>query len=106
MGHTERRFLVAASIAVLLPLIAVPGAATPAGSSDAAAPPSSVSASPAAFAERFIADDRPTASRAASWQNALELLVLAGICAVAVAFYSAATARRSDTRMPVRVRRR
>ena len=105
MRRTERRFLVAASIGSLLALAATSGAAVPAASGGAVAVSSSLSASPVAFAERAIARDALTSSRrAGTWHDAIELLALAGTCAIAVAFYSAATARRTDTR--ARTRRR
>jgi len=107
MGYTEGRFLVAASIAVLLALDAGPGTAASAAPGDAATPQSSVSASPVTFAERRAGDERPARPRGAdSWRDALELIALAGTCAIAVAFYSAATARRTDTRAGRRGRRR
>jgi hypothetical protein len=107
MGRTERRFLVATSIVFLLAASAAAGAAAPA--SDATIEQSSsvsASASPTAFAERAIAGSNHTGPGTTSWQNAIELIVLAGTCAIGVAFYSAATARRTHTRVPVRARRR
>jgi hypothetical protein len=105
MGRTERRFLVAASIASLLALTATTGAATPVASDGVVAVSADRSASAVAFAERAIARDHPKGNRrTSSWRTAIELIALAGTCAMAMAFYSAATARRTDT--PVRVRRR
>ena len=106
MGRTERRFLVATSIVVLLAASAAAGAAAPAASDAATERPSSLSASPVAFAERVIARSDHAGRGAGSWQNAIELIALAGTCAIAVAFYSAATAQRTDTHVPVRIRRR
>ncbi len=106
MGRTERRFLVSASIAFLLALSAATGAAAPAALDDTTERSSSLSASPVAFAERVTAGSRHTGRGTESWQNAIELIALAGTCAIAVAFYSAATAPRPDTPVPVRVRRR
>jgi hypothetical protein len=103
MGRTVRWLLAAGSIVFALALSVMPGAAAPSALDDASARSSSRSAPPAVFAERATARD---GHAAASWQNAIELIVLAGTCAIAVAFYSAATARRSDTPVPVRVRRR
>ena len=107
MGRTERRFLVAGSIVFLLAVSAPGGAAGPAGF-DATSDRTLISASPAVFAERITAGDgRAGGVRAGeSWSSAIELIVLAGTCAIVVAFYSAATAPRTDTRVPVRVRRR
>jgi hypothetical protein len=105
MRRRQRRFLVAASIASLLALTAAAGADTATASAGAVAVSSSLPASAVAFAERAIARDQPTdRRRAGSWRNALELMALVGTCAIAAAFYSAATARRTDTL--VRVRRR
>ena len=107
MGRTERRVLVAASIAFLLALTAATVAATPAAPGEASPAASPASASAVAFAEWVTARERPTGGReAGSWQNAIELIALAGTCAIAVAFYSAATAPRTDSPEPVRVRRR
>jgi hypothetical protein len=103
MGRTEQRLLVAGSIVFLLAVSATTG--TAASDAFAATTDRVSSASPAAFAERITADGRNAAVRD-SWQNAIALIVLTGICATAVAFYSAATAQRTDTPVPVRVRRR
>jgi hypothetical protein len=108
MGPTERRFLgAAAAIAFLLGLSAPTGAAPP-GASDAAPIASpTLSESPAAFAERVTAGgDGSGTRRAGSWQSAVELIALVGTCAIAVAFYSAATAQRSDPPVAGRRRRR
>ena len=105
MGRTERIFLVAAAIAFLLGLSAPTGAAPPDASDASPTASPTLSESPAAFAERVTAGgDGSGARRAGSWQNAVELIALVGTCAIAVAFYSAATARRSDP--PVAGRRR
>ena len=103
MERTDRRLLVAGLIVVLLAVSAATGAAASdafAGTTDRVA-----SASPVAFAERITGDGHHAAARD-SWQNAIALIVLAATCAIAVAFYSAATAQRTDTPVPVRVRRR
>ena len=105
MGRTERRFLGAAAIAFLLGLSAPTGAAPPDASDGAPTASPTLSESPAAFAERVTAGgDGSGTRRAGSWQNAVELIALVGTCAIAVAFYSAVTARRTDTSM--RIRRR
>ena len=109
MGRTERRWFVGMSIGVLLAVSAATGNAASLGPDAVIDPSSSRSASPAAFAERITTrDSRAIAVRAAaSWQNAIELMVLAGACALAVAYYSAATAAPTDLQsVPVRVRRR
>jgi hypothetical protein len=108
MGRTERRWFVEMSIGFLLAASAATGAAASVGTDVAIEPSSSRSASPAAFAERITTrDSRAVALRgAAAWQNAIELIVLAGVCAIAVAYYSAATAAPTDLQsVPVRVRR-
>jgi hypothetical protein len=108
MGCTERRFFVATSIVVLLAVGVTTGATASARPDGATEPSSSLVASPTAFAQRITADDaRGVGLRGTdSWHNAIALIVLAGTCAIAVAFYSAATAQRTDTQVPVRVRRR
>jgi hypothetical protein len=63
MGRTERRFLVAASIASLLALTAAPSAAVPTASDGALAASSALSASRVAFAERAIARDHSAGNR-------------------------------------------
>jgi hypothetical protein len=106
MGRTERRFLGSAGIALLLALNAAAGAAEP-GDSDPTPERASSQASPEAFAERRASSGTTVSGRDAdSWRHAIDLIVLAGTCAIAVAFYSAATARRTDTRVAVRARRR
>ena len=108
MGRTERRFLGPAGIALLLALNAAAGAGEPGDSGATLERVSSQAASPEAFAERARASSGTTVSGRDpdSWRHAIDLIVLAGTCAIAVAFYSAATARRTDTRVAVRVRRR
>ena len=105
MGHTERRFLVATSIVFLLAASAAAGAAAPAASGGTTER-SPASASPTTFAERVVAGGGQAGREAGSWQDTIELIVLAATCAIAVAFYAAATAQRTDSRVPVRVRRR
>ena len=108
MGPTERRFLgAAAAIAFLLGLSAPTGAAPPDASDAAAIASPTLSESSAAFAERVTTGgDGSGTRRAGSWQNAVELAALVGTCAIAVAFYSAATAQRSDPPVAGRRRRR
>jgi hypothetical protein len=102
MARTERWGCVASSIALLVALSAAPGVAAPVAS-DATAERSStlVSASPAVFAERVTAAHQAASARGRdALQNAVELIVLAGICAIAVAFYTAASTRRADPDEP------
>lgn len=106
MGHTERRFLVATSIVFLLAASAAAGAAAPAAPDGTTEGSPSASAAPTTFAERAVARDGQAHREARSWRDAIELIALAGTCAIAVAFYSAVTAQRSDTEVPVRLRRR
>jgi hypothetical protein len=107
MGRTERRFLGSAGIALLLALNAT-AAAEPGDSDPTLERATSQAASPEAFLKRAGASSGTTVSGRDpdSWRHAIDLIVLAGTCAIAVAFYSAATARRTDTRVAVRVRRR
>jgi hypothetical protein len=106
MGRTERRVLVAGSIVVLLALSAVTGVAGPVAS-DGPIESSTLSGSPAAFAERVTAAHGPgVGGRTGSLQTAIELIVLAGTCAIGVAFYSSTAAPREGTRVPTRIRRR
>jgi hypothetical protein len=105
------QILVAGSTVLLLALSAVtvlaapitPGA--PGGPTERSS--TLVSASPAVFAERVTAAQQSAGDRSlASLQTTFELIVLAGVCAVGVALYSAASAAPSDSaRMPVRIRR-
>ena len=105
MGRTEQRLLVAGLIAFLLAVSAATGAA--ATDARAATLERVSSASPTAFAERITAGDAHSAASRDSWQTAIELIVLIATCAIAVAFYSAATAQRTDLQpVPVRIRRR
>ncbi len=106
MGHTERRFLVATFIVFLFAARAAAGAAAPAAPDGTTERSSPASASPTTFAERAVAGGGQAGRAAGSWQDAIALIALAGTCAIAVAFYSAATARRTDTRAPVPIRRR
>ena len=107
MGRTERRVLVAGSIVVLLALSAVTGVAGPVASDGPIEPSSTLSGSPAAFAERVTAAHGPgVGGRTGSLQTAIELIVLTGTCAIGVAFYSSTAAPREGTRVPTRIRRR
>jgi hypothetical protein len=96
MGRTERGLFVAGSIAFLLGLGAVCGVAAPV-TSDAPSERSStlVSASPAVFADRVVAAHRDAAADdpGRSLRNAIELMVLAAVCGVGVAVYSATADR-------------
>jgi hypothetical protein len=106
MGRTERWWLVAASSVVLLALSAAAGPAISGAADVAIERPLPVSTSPVVFAERITAGSSRTGRETGSWREAIELIVLAGTCAIAVAFYSAVTAQRTDAPAPVRIRRR
>jgi hypothetical protein len=104
MGRTERRYVVAASIVFLLGLMAEPGAALSAGPDETAQASSEPSASPAAFAERAAAGSVTRGMD--SLRSALELIVLAAACAIAVALYSAADGQRRQDGISARMHRR
>ena len=108
MGRTERRVLVAGSIVLLLALSAASGVAAPVASGGPIEPSSTLSGSPAAFAERVTATHGQGAGGRgiASLQDAIELIVLAAACAIGVAFYSSTTAPSEGTRVPAPIRRR
>jgi hypothetical protein len=97
---------VAASSVFLLVLSATAGTAAPGGPDGATGRPLPLSTSPVVFAERLTAEDGRGSHEAGSWRDAIELIVLAGTCAIAVAFYSAVTAQHTDAPAPVRIRRR
>ena len=97
MGRRARWFLGVTSIATLLPLSVGLGVA----SSDERREPSSArDASPTAFAERVTATRTATATARTgeSLQGILELIALAAVCAIGVAFYSSATTSGGDDR--------
>jgi hypothetical protein len=96
---------VAVSSVFLLVLTVAAGTAAPADLDGATERPLPLSTSPVVFAER-IAASGTTSRDEESWRTAIELIVLAGTCAIAVAFYSAATAQRTDTNVQERIRRR
>jgi hypothetical protein len=108
MGRTERSVLVVGSIVWLFALSAATGVAAPVASDGASERSSTLSESPAAFAERVTASHGPGAGGrgSGSLQNAIELIVLATACAIGVAFYSAASAPSDGTRVPAHIRRR
>lgn len=99
MERTGRSFLAAGPLVVLLALSAATGHAAPTGSGESIEPPSTLSESPTAFAERLAASHTSTTDPRAgnSLQEVLELLVLAVVCAIGVALYSSASARRDRT---------
>jgi hypothetical protein len=104
------QILVAGSTGLLLALSAVTVLAAPAGPGGATERSSTlVSASPAVFAERVTAAHQDAGERGlGSLQTTFDLIVLAGVCAVGVALYSASAAStpRDDSRVPARIRRR
>ena len=101
MDRTERWCLVA-SIALLLVSSGLPAVAapTPGGASGV-----NLSEPPAVFAERITASHGGSTGKG-SMQNAIELIVLAMVCAIGVAFYSSASSDRDDTQVSTRERRR
>jgi hypothetical protein len=102
------QILVAGSTVLLLALSAVTALAAPVASGGPAERSSTlVSTSPVVFAERVTAAHQSTGDRGfGSLQNTIELIVLAGVSAVGVAFYATASAQRDSTRVPARIRRR
>jgi hypothetical protein len=102
------QILVAGSIVLLLALSAVTAPAAPVASGGRVERSSTlVSTSPAVFAERVTAAYQSTGDRGlGSLQNTIELVVLAAVCAVGVAFYAAASAQRDGARVPARIRQR
>ena len=108
MERTGRSFLAAGALVALLVLSAASGDAAPAASGGTTEPPSTLAGSPTAFAERLAAPRTPTTSARAgdSLQEALELIVLAAVCALAVALYSSASAERDRSSPAARRRRR
>ena len=108
MDGTERRVLVVGTIACLLALSAVAGAASSAGV-DVAPPVSSPQpGSPVAFAERASGarDDGQALYSQASFRNAIELMILVATCGIVVAFYSAFSGGQGRKRVLMRIRRR
>ena len=112
MDGTERRVLVVGTIACLLALSAVAGAASSAGV-DVAPPvsspqPSPQPGSPVAFAERASGarDDGQALYSQASFRNAIELMILVATCGIVVAFYSAFSGGQGRKRVLMRIRRR
>jgi hypothetical protein len=103
MGRTERAFVLG-SIAVLLALTAL-GAAAASDAADGATSPSSLSASPVAFAERQ-AGQGPGLHGEGKFGHAVELMLLVAACGIVVAFYSAKDAGRGGKRVLMRIRRR
>jgi hypothetical protein len=108
MDGTERRVLVVGTIACLLALSALAGAASSAAVDGAPPDSSPLPGSPAAFAERASGarDDGPAAHGQASFRNALELMILVATCGIVVAFYSAFSGGQGRKRVLMRIRRR
>ena len=102
------QILVAGSTVLLLALSAVTVLAAPAGPGGPTERSSTlVSASPAVFAERVTTAHRDSGDRGlGSLQTTFELIVLAGVCAVGVALYSAASTPSDGGRAPAPLRRR
>ena len=104
MRRMARRVLVTGSIAFLLALTALAGGAAPAAAGGATASSAPLPASPPAYAERTPAP--LVADQGLGVRTAVELIVLALTCSIAVALYSATAGERGGTRVPARVRRR
>jgi hypothetical protein len=103
MAGTERWGQLSGSLVLLLILTAavVPASAAPDGAS-----PSLAGAPPAAFAERIANRPGPSSLGETSIIAGIELVLLAGACAVAVAYYSAARERFDQVRSRRLTRRR
>ena len=108
MDGTERRVLVVGTIACLLALNAVAGAARSDGVAAARPDSSLLPGSPVAFAERASGarDDGPALQSQASFRNAIELMILVATCGIVVAFYSAFSGGQRRKRVLMRIRRR
>jgi hypothetical protein len=108
MERTGRSFLAVGALVALLALSAATGDAAPVAAGGTIEPPSTLAGSPTAFAERLAASHKPTTSARAgdSLQEALELIVLAAVCALVVALYSSASAERDRSSPAARRRRR
>jgi hypothetical protein len=102
MDRTARWFL-AASIVLLLVSSVLPAVAAPAPGGASGVNPSEP---PAVFAERITARHGGYSGKQGSIQDAIELIVLATVCAIGVAFYSSATPGRDGTQVSMRLRRR
>jgi hypothetical protein len=105
MAGTERWGQLSGSLVLLLVLTAAVAAAPASAASDGASP-SLASAPPAAFAERIANRPSPSGASETSILAAIELIVLAAACAVAVAYYSAARERYDQVRSRRLTRRR
>ena len=104
MAGTERWARLSGSLVLLLVLTAA-GAAPASATSDGASP--SLAAAPAAaFAERIAGRPASASPGETSILAAIELVVLAAACAVAVAYYSAASERHEALRARRATRRR
>ena len=108
MERTGRSILALSAVVALLALSVATGDAAPVASGGPTEPPSTLAGSPTAFAERLVAPRTPTTRARAgdSLQEALELIVLAAVCALAVALYSSASAERDRSSPAARRRRR
>jgi len=104
MAGTERWARLSGSLVLLLVLTAA--GAVPAFAAAESASPSLAAAPPAAFAERIANRPTSTSLSETSILTAIELIVLAAACAVAVAYYSAAAERHEALRARRSIRRR
>jgi hypothetical protein len=102
MRRTAQRILGAGAIALVLALMPLAGDAAGVEGDGLTVPALPRTGSPPASAEPAgaSAEDRP------SLGGAVELIVLAVACSVAVALYSGTAGERRRTRVPARVRRR
>jgi hypothetical protein len=104
MAGTERWGQLSGSLVLLLVLTAA--VAAPASAASDGASPSLAGAPPVAFAERIANRPAPSGASETSIIAAIELVVLAAACAVAVAYYSAARERYDQVRSRRLTRRR
>src|SRR5215813_3704030 len=104
MAGTERWGQLSGSLVLLLVLTAA--VAAPASAASDGASPSLAGAPPAAFAERIANRPSPSGAGETSIVAAIELVLLAAACAVAVAYYSAARERYDQVRSRRLTRRR
>src|SRR5262249_662481 len=109
MERTVRSLCAASTLVALLALSAAIGHAAPPASGATVEPPSStLSESPTAFAERLAASHAPATGfrEGDSLREALELIVLAAVCALGAALYSSVSDQRDGTSKAARRRRR
>lgn len=108
MRPTGRRILVQALIVCLIAPSAPATAEVPAVPGQTRAAASRPPASLEAFAEQVVGADglRPARRPEGSFRSAIELVILAVICGLVAALYSASDGGRGSRRGPTRLRRR